>query len=170
MRMTLNATEAADALGLHRNTLQGWLRDGRIQGEKVGGEWRIPAEEVARMQKERSTLLEAGRGMEAAGRLLLSLSEKRWHRAERGMAEAMAEALEARTALTEAQEDNEAEEVVDTLRRAYLDRLEAVTSQAENLTQQGVVLEAARSLQAEGVRKQTEALPPFVFAGNGTEN
>ena len=67
MRMTLNATEAADALGLHRNTLQGWLRDGRIQGEKVGGEWRIPAEEVARMQKERSTLLEAGRGIEAAG-------------------------------------------------------------------------------------------------------
>ena len=170
MRRTLNATEAADALGLHRNTLQAWLREGRIDGEKVAGEWRIPADEVARMQEERSNLVEAGQGLEAAGRLLLSLSEKRWAKAERGMAEAMAEALAAREAVTDAREDGESDEVVTTLRRAYLDHLEVVATQTDNLKRQGAVLEAARSLQAEGIRKQAESLPPVLFGGNGTQN
>lgn len=38
--------EAVEILGLHRHTLQSWLRTGRIKGKLMGTKWRIYKNEL----------------------------------------------------------------------------------------------------------------------------
>lgn len=38
--------EAVGILGLHRHTLQAWLRTGRIKGKLIGRTWRIYRDEL----------------------------------------------------------------------------------------------------------------------------
>lgn len=40
--------EAVELTGLHRHTLQAWLRDGRLNGKLIGRTWRIYKEELYR--------------------------------------------------------------------------------------------------------------------------
>ncbi|MHA1330914.1 MAG: helix-turn-helix domain-containing protein [Candidatus Hodarchaeales archaeon] len=47
---TLN--DIAELLGLNWRTVQRYVKDGRIKAIKVGRQWRIPAEEYARIKKE----------------------------------------------------------------------------------------------------------------------
>lgn len=49
----VSMTEAAEALGVHRKTVLGWIRKGYISAHRLpSGRHRIPASEVLRMQKE----------------------------------------------------------------------------------------------------------------------
>jgi excisionase family DNA binding protein len=46
--------EVADRLRLHPQTIREWLREGRIKGIRLGGTkagWRIPADEIARLER-----------------------------------------------------------------------------------------------------------------------
>lgn len=43
----LTVGQVAARLQYKPETIQGWLRSGRLSGKKVGHEWRIPAGEVA---------------------------------------------------------------------------------------------------------------------------
>lgn len=38
--------EAVELTGLHRHTLQAWLREGRIKGKLIGRTWRIYKDEL----------------------------------------------------------------------------------------------------------------------------
>lgn len=38
--------EAVELTGLHRHTLQAYLRDGRLNGKIIGGKWHIYKEEL----------------------------------------------------------------------------------------------------------------------------
>lgn len=44
----LSASEAADRLGLHVNTVWKMLADGTLQGFKIRGVWRVPPSAIAR--------------------------------------------------------------------------------------------------------------------------
>ena len=48
----LTVSEVAEALRLSRKTLYRHLERGLIRGQKVGGEWRIPASELDRILRE----------------------------------------------------------------------------------------------------------------------
>jgi excisionase family DNA binding protein len=55
----LTATEAAEQLGVHRNTIQRWVRDGTIRealAEQVSGgpRYLIPTREVNRLRRRRA--------------------------------------------------------------------------------------------------------------------
>ena len=169
MHYTLNAQEAAEALGLHRNTVQAWLRDGRIRGEKVGAEWRIPAAEVARLQDERATLAEAGQGLQAAGQLLRDLAERRWNAAERATAEAASKMLEARSEAERALQAGEAGAVE--LAQDYNAQLDALAEQVDRLREAERVVWTANDLHAEGAEKAKQVRTPVaLFPGNPTPN
>lgn len=46
--------EVADRLRLHQQTVREWLRLGKLKGIRLGGTkagWRIPAEEVQRLER-----------------------------------------------------------------------------------------------------------------------
>ena len=43
-------TEAARKLGVSSSTISAWCREGRIQARKVNGRWRIPEEELAKVE------------------------------------------------------------------------------------------------------------------------
>jgi len=54
--LILSVYDAADLLGVHRNTIMTMLRDGRLEGIKVGRAWRIKKQAIrdlldARTQK-----------------------------------------------------------------------------------------------------------------------
>lgn len=56
--LILSVYDAADLLGVHRNTIMRMLRDGRLKGVKVGRAWRIKKQAIrdlldARTQKNR---------------------------------------------------------------------------------------------------------------------
>ncbi len=40
--------ELAEALGITRRTLYNYLKNGRLKGVKIGGEWRITEENLVR--------------------------------------------------------------------------------------------------------------------------
>jgi excisionase family DNA binding protein len=44
----LTVPEAADALRLHPSTVRRWLREGHLQGTRMGKAWRIPWRAVFR--------------------------------------------------------------------------------------------------------------------------
>lgn len=47
--------EAAERLQLHPQTVRDWLRQGKLQGVRLGGTkagWRVPADEVRRIERE----------------------------------------------------------------------------------------------------------------------
>jgi excisionase family DNA binding protein len=46
---TLTLAEAADVLGVHYMTAYRYVRTGRLEASKVGGEWRVPTEAVDRL-------------------------------------------------------------------------------------------------------------------------
>ncbi|HYF76293.1 MAG TPA: helix-turn-helix domain-containing protein [Symbiobacteriaceae bacterium] len=66
--------QVAEILGMHPRTVRRLLREGKLTGTKVGGEWRITAESLKRhltpehVEKAATDLLEAG----PAGSLLRS--------------------------------------------------------------------------------------------------
>lgn len=46
--------EVAERLRLHQQTIREWLRTGKIKGIRLGGTkagWRIPAAEIARLER-----------------------------------------------------------------------------------------------------------------------
>jgi excisionase family DNA binding protein len=45
----ITTTEAADRLGITRQTLSLYLRQGKLRGVKLGKEWRIPRQEFERL-------------------------------------------------------------------------------------------------------------------------
>jgi excisionase family DNA binding protein len=45
----ITTTEAADRLGITRQTLSLYLRQGKLRGVKLGKEWRIPRQEFDRL-------------------------------------------------------------------------------------------------------------------------
>lgn len=50
----LNAKEAADALGVHYQTVRNWIRAGDLRAAKnESNEWRVPLEEVERIRQAR---------------------------------------------------------------------------------------------------------------------
>ena len=49
---TLNISEAAELLGLHRNTIAGWIREGKLPAQKVGREMRIKREDLLQVVEE----------------------------------------------------------------------------------------------------------------------
>ena len=48
----LTVSEVAETLRVSRKTLYRYLERGLIHGQKVGGEWRIPASELDRILRE----------------------------------------------------------------------------------------------------------------------
>jgi excisionase family DNA binding protein len=42
----LGSKELADLLGLHRRTVQAWLKDGRLPGMKIGRDWKARVSDV----------------------------------------------------------------------------------------------------------------------------
>jgi excisionase family DNA binding protein len=45
----ITTTEAAQRLGITRQTLSAYLRQGKLRGVKLGKEWRIPRSEFERL-------------------------------------------------------------------------------------------------------------------------
>lgn len=166
MHDDLNAQEAAEALGLHRNTVQAWLREGRIRGERRGREWAIPREEVERLQDERVRLKEAGQGIQAAGKLLRDLAWKRWQVAEQATARLARQVAETREQVQAAYEAG-SEDAVE-LARGYHQRLDELAQQVDRLREANRVVETADDLHAEGIEKEREAGPVVFFPEGST--
>ena len=47
----LSIAEAADLLGKHRNTIAGWIRNGRLPSERVGREVRVRRNDLMQVVK-----------------------------------------------------------------------------------------------------------------------
>lgn len=45
---TLTVPEVAEALQLHPQTVSRWLREGKLPGRKLGGEWRVSKQALER--------------------------------------------------------------------------------------------------------------------------
>jgi excisionase family DNA binding protein len=45
----ISTTEASERLGISRQTLASYLRQGKLRGVKFGKEWRIPRNELDRL-------------------------------------------------------------------------------------------------------------------------
>jgi len=52
--MLLATKQAAERLGVHPATIRRWAASGRVRYERIGRERAIPAEEVARLLRERA--------------------------------------------------------------------------------------------------------------------
>lgn len=52
--MTITPEEAAEMLGLSIQTIQKWLRSGKLKGSKVGNLWRIDPKDVRALLPERA--------------------------------------------------------------------------------------------------------------------
>ncbi len=48
-RLTYRVPEVAEKLGIHERTVWRWLREGRLNGVKVGGARLVPADELERL-------------------------------------------------------------------------------------------------------------------------
>ena len=53
LRSMLSAIDVARRFDLHRNTVEKWLKNGRLKGVKVGRRYLIPEEEIERLTKTR---------------------------------------------------------------------------------------------------------------------
>ena len=51
-KVYLTTEEAAELLRMHVRTVQRLIRDGEIGAFKVGGRWKIPAEEIKALEKK----------------------------------------------------------------------------------------------------------------------
>ena len=49
--MFLTASQVAEFLQLHVNTVKGWCRVGKLQGTKIGKSWRIPKDGLRAMME-----------------------------------------------------------------------------------------------------------------------
>ena len=49
----MNLTEVAKTLGEPTEVVRDWIQNGQLVGLKVGEDWRVARDEVARFEKER---------------------------------------------------------------------------------------------------------------------
>lgn len=78
--MFLTIPEAAEALKVHENTVRKLIRLGELKAIQVGNRWRIDAEELKKISREKmkkveSALIEAGYSANETAQILDILSE-----------------------------------------------------------------------------------------------
>lgn len=115
----LNAREAADALGVHYQTVRKWIRTGALRAVKVAHEWRVPLAEIERIRKAREDSGETAAAAAAAAGLFAE-----WHSSQLDDARS-ALAAEIRRLATLADNPAALASELDALRKA-LDRLDAL--------------------------------------------
>jgi excisionase family DNA binding protein len=48
-KQMLTTQQFADSAGVSKNTVSKWLREGKIEGRKLGGKWTVPVDELQKV-------------------------------------------------------------------------------------------------------------------------
>lgn len=171
MRLTLNARETAEQLGLHPNTVFGWLRDGTIHGERVGRAWVIPIAEVERIRAQQIVEAESG----ATAQHALARLDQAWRARRHEAAERLVAAAERLTLFVADRPD--ALELNPALRRddlepavAFEERMVAVMDAAAAMMAVRSLWDAINDVSTELAQEWAEAFPAAERRRNAAPN